>query len=823
MHASSAPELAIKAGAPVALPRGHSVWRVMHAPVELYCTLPHGKLFVAEIAQGECIWATDMPDGALSLLAQQDALLQLTNAGTEDFAAWSKAVARADQPLPFIDNDSGAREALSALAERHRDNERARDAALVARMSATPRVQNNRNLTLAIQEAAVALGGTLPTRNGGANDAMDFTSAPRLALRYGLRATPVILPADWAKDDRGPLLVWLEGEAHFLRWERGSYGAQWRGDVAQSLAGSQAFRLHAPLSAALTSLPGMIRSVVSGVRSELLPIAGAAAMAALLGMLLPWLTGWLFDAVVPAGEAGLLIGAGLALTVAAIGTFILGVVRVLAISRVRGRGQTAMMAAVDDHILRLPAGFFRTLPAGDFAQRLSGLEAVRSGVTDVLLQTGLTALFALAYLAQLLSFDTRLALTAIAVTLVVIAITVAARWVQKPALRRAAEASGKLSSLTFELLSGIAKLRTAAAEHRMLDRWLQRYQDERGAAAQGDRIEAHYIATSDIWTIISLAALFATAALVSSAEQEQGLSPGQFIAFLTAFGLLQGAVGHLVEGVMALSSLQPMAERARPILEAATEGGTNLADPGTLTGAISVSALSFAYDGSQRPVIDGLNLSVAPGEHLAIVGGSGSGKSTILRLLLGFEKPMTGAITYDGQDFAGLDPSRVRCQIGVVLQSSQLFAGSILENIRGASDAGLDACLAAAEAAGLATDLRLMPMGLHTPVTEGAGTLSGGQRQRILIARALAGSPRILFLDEATSALDNETQSIVSATMDAMQATRITIAHRLSTVKNADRIAVLQDGRIAEIGDFSTLMAMNGTFAALAHRQLLED
>jgi ABC-type bacteriocin/lantibiotic exporter with double-glycine peptidase domain len=214
---------------------------------------------------------------------------------------------------------------------------------------------------------------------------------------------------------------------------------------------------------------------------------------------------------------------------------------------------------------------------------------------------------------------------------------------------------------------------------------------------------------------------------------------------------------------------------------------------------------------------------VKPGEHLAIVGGSGSGKSTILRLLLGFEKPMTGSLAYDGQELAGLDPARVRAQIGVVLQSSQLFAGSIFENIRGATNASLEQCALAAERAGLASDLQIMPMGLHTPITEGAGTLSGGQRQRILIARALAAEPAILFFDEATSALDNATQAIVARTLDAMQATRITIAHRLSTVRNADRICVLERGRFVETGSFAELMALNGAFAALARRQLLED
>ena len=272
---------------------------------------------------------------------------------------------------------------------------------------------------------------------------------------------------------------------------------------------------------------------------------------------------------------------------------------------------------------------------------------------------------------------------------------------------------------------------------------------------------------------------------------------------------------------MAIQTTRPLAERARPILTAEPETGAGRADPGRLTGDIQASGLSFGYDEAMAPLIDGLSFSAKSGEHLAIVGGSGSGKSTILRLLLGFEKLRTGSLAYDGQELASLDPARVRSQIGVVLQSSQLFAGSIHENICGATNATLDQCEAAAERAGLASDLRIMPMGLHTPITEGAGTLSGGQRQRILIARALAAEPAILFFDEATSALDNATQAIVARTLDAMRATRITIAHRLSTVRNADRICVLERGRFVETGSFAELMALNGAFAALARRQLL--
>jgi ATP-binding cassette subfamily C protein len=220
-------------------------------------------------------------------------------------------------------------------------------------------------------------------------------------------------------------------------------------------------------------------------------------------------------------------------------------------------------------------------------------------------------------------------------------------------------------------------------------------------------------------------------------------------------------------------------------------------------------------------VLDDVSLSIKPGEFVALVGGSGSGKSTLLRLLLGFEKPEGGTIYFNGQDLAGIDLGEVRRQIGVVLQHGKLITGDILSNIIGSS-AHLTAndALEAARMAGFDQDLAQMPMGLHTVVAEGGTTLSGGQRQRLLIARAIVRRPRILFLDEATSALDNRTQAVVAESIDKLEATRVVIAHRLSTIINADRIVVMERGRIVQAGSYAELLKQQGPFQELARRQL---
>ncbi|OHC98413.1 MAG: hypothetical protein A2885_16155 [Sphingopyxis sp. RIFCSPHIGHO2_01_FULL_65_24] len=789
--------IALAAGAPHALPPGGSGWRVATGRIELYLVTAERRRFVELVETGGGIAPLPAGERRFVVVALDDCELAPLPAGT------------------FDDSDPGAALDAAFAAEAAQ-----RDASLIDRLGAGPPggVEGNR-----LAQAFAALGEALghpvdPAIFRGSR--MDFAQAPVLARIAGLRAGRTILAPGWWKDDAGPMLVQVG--------EHGTSAALWRGGAYRDADGIPldpgevqplCWRVYAPLAGDLSSFRPMAVSVAAGIRREWPLIAGAGLGAALLGLIVPLATAWIFDEIVPGGAGGLLIGIGIALVVAALVGAAFATVRTLAIARVTGRGQVAMAAGVTDRVLRLPARFFKTLSPGDFNQRIEALEGIRALVASILLNAGLTAFFSLFYLVLLFVYEPRMALAGLGVTLVYIGAVAVSRVAQAAPLREAAERDGKLAGLTFEILEGLPKLRSAAAEDRMLDRWMRAYRLERAADARGQRIGVHFGAFADAWGIIGLIALFATAALLVSGD----VPPGQFIGFLAAFAIFQGNLVALCDSLLAIYTARPLAERARPILTAEVEAAGGRADPGRLTGDIQVSGLSFGYDQAMAPLLADLSLSVAPGEHVAIVGGSGSGKSTVLRLLLGFEAPTTGSIAYDGQELASLDPARLRSQIGVVLQSSQLFAGTIMENIRGASDAGLEQCQAAADAAGLADDLDQMPMGLHTMVTEGAGTLSGGQRQRILIARALAGGPRLLFFDEATSALDNATQAIVAATLDALDASRITIAHRLSTVRNADRICVLERGRFVETGTFADLMARNGAFAALARRQLLED
>ncbi|MEM7743403.1 MAG: ATP-binding cassette domain-containing protein [Pseudomonadota bacterium] len=714
-------------------------------------------------------------------------------------------------------------EAFAAIFEAHA---KAADLATVARLSGDPVLADS---TGADRIAAVrAIAGSiglkpedLPPLTAGASD----LPLPALCRVGGLRARQITLEAGWHARDHGPLIAHLAKDArhHALIWDGKSYrdpdGKRLTGQTAERYAHT-AYTVSSPLPRRVRGLWSLAFHVMrQGNRRDAIISAMAAAVAAGLGILVPLATAWLLSDIVPAGMAGLLIAVGVALGCAALISAVIQSARSIATTRIEGRGATVLGAALTDRILRLPTRFFKDFGAGDLNQRLENVEAMRQLAVSILMSAGLTAVLSVAYLIVLFTYDTRLALIGLALVAGYIVAVVLARVLQMEAIREAATLDGEIASLTYETLDGIGKLRASAAEDRALDRWLDVYGRERAAGVRAGIVGVNFGAFADAYQTLTLMFLFAGAGALAAVDAPAGI----FIGFLAAFGSFQGAFVGLSQAMLEIYSAQPLVERARPILEAETEVDPGRGDPGRLTGDIEGSEIVFAYGPGLPAVLDGLDFRVRPGEHMAIVGGSGSGKSTLLRLLLGFESPQRGAILYDGQDLSRLDLTRVRSQIGVVLQASQLFAGSILENIRGAGTASLEDCLVAAAKAGLKRDLEYFAMGIHTPITEGAGALSGGQRQRILIARALAAQPNILFFDEATSALDNTTQAVVSETLDMLDVTRVTIAHRLSTVRHADRICVLQNGRFVEQGTFDELMRLEGAFADLARRQLTEE
>jgi ABC-type bacteriocin/lantibiotic exporter with double-glycine peptidase domain len=387
--------------------------------------------------------------------------------------------------------------------------------------------------------------------------------------------------------------------------------------------------------------------------------------------------------------------------------------------------------------------------------------------------------------------------------------------------REILELKGRFFGLLVQLIHGVAKLRVAGAEERAFGQWARSY-------ARLARLEYRQRVIRDNVHVANLAlstagvvCLFAlAAALVRTEGAEGGLTIGVFLAFHVAFGTFIGAVAGLSNTITDVMAIAILRERVKPILEQPREVNERKGDPGPLAGAVQVEQVVFRYRTDGPLILDGIRLRAAAGEFVALVGPSGSGKSTLFRLLLGFEDPQSGKILYDGQDLAGLDMQAVRHQMGVVLQEGRINAGSLFENVVCGTQRTLKDAWEAARATGFAQEIEAMPMGMHTMVSEGGTNLSGGQRQRLLLTRALVHKPRLLLLDEATSALDNRTQAIVSRSLADLAVTRLVIAHRLSTVRPADRIYVLESGRIVQQGSFEELARQGGLFSRLMARQM---
>ena len=432
------------------------------------------------------------------------------------------------------------------------------------------------------------------------------------------------------------------------------------------------------------------------------------------------------------------------------------------------------------------------------------------------LSTGLTSLFSLLYITQVFVYAKELVVPALCVTIATLVFSVVSSLVQMKISEKQMELSGKMSGLTYQIITGVQKIKLSGSEKRVFARWLNHYSEEAKLTYNPPKF---LLFNGVISTAISLVG---TIVMYFFAVQSN-VSVADYTAFNSAYGMLSGALMSVAGIALTAARIKPVFEMAKPIMNAEPEISEGKQTVTKISGGIELSHVSFRYDVNSPLVVDDLSLKIRPGQYVAVVGKTGCGKSTLLRLLLGFEKPQKGAIYYDGRDIETVDLRSLRKKIGVVTQNGKLFQGDIYSNIViSAPYLSVDDAWKAAEVADIAEDIRKMPMGMHTIISEGAGGISGGQKQRLMIARAVAPNPKILMFDEATSALDNITQKKVSEALDGLKCTRIVIAHRLSTIKQCDRIIVLDGGKIAEDGTYDELLAKKGYFYELVERQRLD-
>jgi len=679
-------------------------------------------------------------------------------------------------------------------------------------------------------EACRAVGAVLgvpitaPAAGGAERSFEDLLLATAAASRCRVRR--VMLAGDWWRRDNGPLVALRrEGGVVALlprgtrRYELLEPESGTRRQVTPPVAGElqpAAWMLYRPLPAGHPGVRGLIAFGARGLFPDVLTLLLMGLATAVLGACGPYLIGQAVDNAIPQGERGLLAQLGLGLAVLALAGTAFRLTQAIAAVRVETRLDATLQAALWDRLIDLPAGFFRRYEAGDLAERAFGIDGIRALLSRAGISGLLGALSSLAYAVVMLLYDVRLALVALGAALAFAGLGLLGNWLQLRHQRQQVEAHGALAGLQLQLIAGVAKVRVCAAENHAFRVWAQRLARVRRLDFSAGRVQVTVDAVSAAFPLLASMAVFATAASLHPGQT----STGAFFAFLAAFGAFVGAVQALAGASLDLLRAVPIYERLQPILETPPESDASQAAPGRLKGEIGVSRVSFRYHDDGPWVLKDVSFTIKPGEFVALVGPSGCGKSSMMRLLLGLERPSQGSVSYDGQDLAGLDVRAVRRQLGVVLQESRVLPTDIFRNIVGNGSGTLEEAWEAAEMAGLADDIRQMPMGMHTVVSEGGGTFSGGQRQRLLIARALVHKPRLLFFDEATSALDNRTQAVVTQSMDRLDATRVVIAHRLSTVVNADRIFYLDGGQVQEQGPYAELMAKGGLFAQLARRQV---
>lgn len=595
--------------------------------------------------------------------------------------------------------------------------------------------------------------------------------------------------------------------------------------IAQSLH-PFAHVFYRPFKDGVLTVWDVVKFGTQGLGRDAFRVMLMGCLMGILATLTPLFSGQIFDTAIPGAEKGSLIQFGIALLSAAFAAAAYQVVRSLAVLRIEGRMDYSVQAALWDRLLNLPSTFFRKYAAGDLADRTGGIDAIRSLVSGVGVTAVLGAVTSVFYLFAMFKFSAVMGLAAIGLVMVAMILTAAANYAQLRHQRDESNIRGFISGLVLQFLTGVSKIRVAGAEDHALKVWAQNFGKQKRIAWTIGRIENFVTVFNAGYPLLCTLAIFATLVQVQAAAAETGaeaepITTGAFIAFNMAFGAFLAAMLGLSRASMSLLAVIPVWERLKPILLTSPELGEDRMFPGELTGQIDLYHVNFRYDPEGPLILQNVSLNIRPGEFVAFVGPSGSGKSTLLRVLLGFEIPESGKVFFDGQDLLTLDLREVRQRIGVVLQTSRLAPTTIFQNIIGPNtNLTMDDAWAAAEGSGLADDVRGMPMGMHTVISEGGGTFSGGQKQRLMIARAIVNRPRILFFDEATSALDNQTQKQVTSSLDAMHATRIVIAHRLSTVANADRIVVLVKGRVVENGSYDELIKLNGHFAELARRQV---
>lgn len=655
------------------------------------------------------------------------------------------------------------------------------------------------------------------------NDTLEYLLRP-----HGIMRRNVTLEKGWYKDASGPMIATRTddgsvvaliptGMTKYSFFDTKTGKRVFLNKKTEKLIDKEAIAFYKPFPSTKIGIPGLLRYIVENLRPMDIALVVIAAIAVtLIGLLTPKLNEMLFSDVIASGSIQALLAIAVFIVCVSLSSLMLGTVKELLITRLTTRLSLSVEAATMMRILSLPANFFKNYSSGELANRSQYINMLVNQLLNIILTSGLTSVFSLVYITQIFAYAPSLVAPALIVIIGTVVIAAVSAVLQIKVSMRQMELASKESGMSYALISGIQKIKLSGAEKRSFARWGDMY--SKGAKLLYDPpmlLKVNTVLTTAISLIGTIVIYFAAV--------QNGVSVAEYYAFNTAYSMVSGAFISLAGIALSAAQIKPILEMAKPILEAQPEVAEEKQVVERLMGGIELNNITFSYNENMPNVLDGISLKISPGQYVAIVGKTGCGKSTLMRIMLGFEKPQRGAVYYDGKDLERIDLKSLRRNIGTVMQAGKLFTGDIYSNIVITNPRlTLDEAWEAAEMAGFADDIRSMPMGMFTLISEGQGGISGGQRQRLLIARAIAPKPRILMFDEATSALDNITQKTVSDSLERLKCTRIVIAHRLSTIKQCDRIIVLDKGHIVEDGTYDELIEKNGFFAELVERQRVE-
>ncbi len=646
----------------------------------------------------------------------------------------------------------------------------------------------------------------------------------------GLRARQVRLKSEdqWWRSDSGAMLAYQKdsGEPVALLPALSGYraiSAEGRSlRVTQRSAeklSPQAWTIYPKLAddRAVTARD-LLRLARPGAGSDLTRFAVTGLVVALITQGPAIALGMLTDWALPFARSEALGQILVALTVMSLTVVVLSVFGAMSLLRLEARVGARLSAAAWDRLLALPLPFLRDTLSGELAVRMSTFQQLRDLLSGVVVNVSASVIFLLPTLGVLFFYDVVLAAVALAMSLLALVVVAGLGLAQIPHQRRWHTAVRALWGRLLQFIEGITKIRASGAESAAFASWADAYRHKQIAEIRSSRIDEHLAAFSSAYPFVFAAVLCAV-----TISRGDAVGVGDFAVVLAASFVLFAAVANLGHAVDALAEAFTSYEQMTPVLQAVPERDVAvLASPTVVEGDLVVDQVSFRYRADGPLVLDEVTMAARAGEFVAVVGGSGAGKSTLLRVMLGLDSPERGAVFFDGRDLRNLDKRALRRQIGFVPQDSSLQPGSLIENIIGMSeDLTLEDAWRAARLAAVDRDIAEMPMQMMTMVADRSGVFSGGQIQRIRIASALARQPRIVILDEATSWLDSRSQADVMNSIESLGVTRIVIAHRLSTIRRADRIYVLDTGRIVQVGNYEELLQAPGRFRELVSRQLL--